>query len=226
VRTLSRLETPEQFNGLILREESGQLLRFRDIGVAELGPENERSVSKGLTGPRVAVALVPQPGSNHIAITDEFYRRVEQIDRELPDDVVLGIAWDTTRYIRHSIHEVRQTILTAFLLVVAIIFVFLRDWRTTLIPVLAIPISLVGVFFVMFMAGFSINVLTLLGLVLAIGLVVDDAIVMLENIYAKVEAGMSPVEAGFKGSREVFFAIVATTVALIAVFMPIIFLQD
>ena len=225
VRTLSRLETPEQFNGLIVREESGQLLRFRDIGVAELGPENERSVSKGLTGPRVAVALVPQPGSNHIEITDEFYQRVDQIDSELPDDIVLGIAWDTTKYIRKSIHEVRETILTAFFLVVAIIFLFLRDWRTTLIPVLAIPISLIGVFFVMFMAGFSINVLTLLGLVLAIGIVVDDAIVVLENIYAKVEAGMTPLEAGFKGSREVFFAIVATTIALIAVFMPIIFLQ-
>ena len=225
VRTLSRLETTEQFNSLILREEAGQLLRFRDIGVAELGPENERSVSKGLTGPRVAVALIPQPGSNHITIADEFYERVEQIDRELPDDVVLGVAWDTTRYIRKSIHEVRETILTAFLLVVGIIFLFLRDWRTTLIPVLAIPISLIGVFFIMYMAGFSINVLTLLGLVLAIGIVVDDAIVMLENIYAKVESGMVPVEAAFKGSREVFFAIVATTVALIAVFMPIIFLQ-
>ncbi|MCI0451523.1 MAG: efflux RND transporter permease subunit, partial [Candidatus Latescibacteria bacterium] len=225
VRTLSRLETPDEFNNLIIREESGRLLRFRDVGLAELGPENERSVSKGLTGPRVAVALVPQPGSSHIAITDEFYRRVDQIDREIPDDVVLNVAWDTTRYIRKSIHEVRETILTAFLLVVAIIFIFLRDWRTTLIPVLAIPISLIGVFFVMFAAGFSINVLTLLGLVLAIGLVVDDAIVMLENIYAKVEAGMSPLEAGFKGSREVFFAIVATTIALIAVFMPIIFLQ-
>ncbi len=225
VRTLSRLETPEQFNNLIVKEESGRLLRFRDIGTAELGPENERQASKGLQGPRVAVALVPQPGANHIAIVDEFNRRIEQIDRDLPDDIVLGIVWDTTRYIRKSISEVRETILTAFLLVVAIIFVFFRDWRTTLIPVIAIPISLIGVFFVMFLAGFSINVLTLLGLVLAIGLVVDDAIVMLENIYSKVEDGMNPIEAGFKGSREVFFAIIATTVALIAVFMPIVFLQ-
>jgi multidrug efflux pump len=225
VRTLSRLETPEQFNNLIVREESGRLLRFRDIGVAELGPENERQLSKGLAGPRVAVAVVPQPGSNHIAIADEFYRRVEQIDRELPDDIVLGIAWDTTRYIRKSIHEVRETILTAFLLVVAVIFFFLRDWRTTLIPVLAIPISLIGVFFVMYLAGFSVNVLTLLGLVLAIGLVVDDAIVMLENIFTKIEKGMRPIEAAVSGSREVFFAILATTVALVAVFMPIVFLQ-
>jgi multidrug efflux pump len=225
VRTLSRLETPEEFNNLIIREQDGRIVRFRDVGVAELGPENERSVSKGLQGPRVAVALVPQPGSNHIAITDEFYRRVEEIDRELPDDVTLNIAWDTTRYIRKSITEVRETILTAFLLVVAIIFLFLRDWRTTLIPVLAVPISLVGVFFVMFLAGFTINVLTLLGLVLAIGIVVDDAIVMLENIYAKIESGMDPIDAGHRGSREVFFAIISTTVALVAVFMPIVFLQ-
>jgi multidrug efflux pump len=225
VRTLSRLETSEQFNDLIIRESGGRILRFGDIGEAVLGPENERQVSKGLTGPRVAVAIVPQPGSKHIAIADEFHRRVEQLDRELPDDVVLGIAWDTTRYIRKSIHEVRETILTAFALVVLIIFAFLRDWRTTLIPVLAIPISLIGVFAVMYFAGFSINVLTLLGLVLAIGIVVDDAIVMLENIFAKIENGMNPIEAGLRGSREVFFAIISTTVALVAVFMPIVFLQ-
>ncbi len=225
VRTLSRLETPEQFNDLILRESGGRILRFRDVGEAMLGPENERQVSKGRTGPRVAVAIIPQPGSNHIAIADEFNRRVEQIDRELPDDVVLGIAWDTTRYIRKSIHEVRETILTAFALVVLIIFAFLRDWRTTMIPVLAIPISLIGVFVVMYFAGFSINVLTLLGLVLAIGIVVDDAIVMLENIYAKIEDGMNPFEAAQRGAHEVFFAIISTTVALIAVFLPIVFLQ-
>ncbi len=225
VRTLSRLETPEQFNRLILRESGGQLLRFSDIGTAQLGPEDERRISKSLAGPRVAVAVVPQPGSNHIAIADEFHRRMAQIQRDLPDDIVVGIAWDTTEYIRRSIREVRETILLAFLLVVLIIFLFLRDWRTTVIPVLAIPISLIGVFFVMFVAGFSINVLTLLGLVLAIGLVVDDAIVMLENIYAKIEAGMNPIEAGYRGSREVFFAIIATTVALVAVFMPIVFLQ-
>ena len=225
VRTLSRLETPAEFNNLIIREKNGRILRFRDVGVAELGPENERSVSKGLEGPRVAIGLVPQPGSNHINITDEFYKRVAQIETELPDDVSLAIVWDTTRYIRKSIAEVRETILTAFLLVVGIIFLFLRDWRTTLIPVLAVPISLIGVFFVMYLAGFSINVLTLLGLVLAIGIVVDDAIVMLENIYTKIEAGMHPLEAGHLGSREVFFAIISTTVALIAVFMPIVFLQ-
>jgi multidrug efflux pump len=225
VRTLSRLETPEEFNSLIIREQDGRIVRFGDIGNAELGAENERSVSKGFGGPRVAVAVVPQPGSNHIAIADEFFRRVEQIDRELPEDVEVSVAFDTTRYIRTSIKEVEETIITAFVLVVLIIFLFLRDWRTTIIPVLAIPISLVGTFFVMFLAGFSINVLTLLGVVLAIGIVVDDAIVMLENIFSKMEAGMNPTEAGHKGSREVFFAVISTTIALITVFMPVIFLR-
>jgi len=225
VRTLSRLETPQEFNNLIIREQNGQIVRFSDVGYAELAPEDLRSISKGLSGPRVAVALIPQPGSNHIAIADEFYRRIEQIKLDLPEDLDLSIGFDTTKYIRESIAEVRQTILVAFALVVFIIFLFLRDWRTTLIPVFAIPISLIGSFFIMYLAGFSINVLTLLGVVLAIGLVVDDAIVMLENIYAKIERGMDPLEAGFKGSREVFFAIISTTVALVVVFMPILFLQ-
>ncbi len=225
VRTLSRMETPEQFNSLIIREQDGSLVRFRDLGYAELAPENLKSISKGLTGPRVAIAVTPQPGSNHIAIADEFYRRIEQIKNELPEDFSLSTGFDTTQYIRRSIAEVQETIYTAFALVVLIIFLFLRDWRTTLIPVFAIPTSLIGAFFIMYLAGFSINVLTLLGIVLAIGLVVDDAIVVLENIYTKIEDGMEPVTAALQGSKEVFFAVISTTVALIAVFMPIIFLQ-
>jgi multidrug efflux pump len=225
VRMLSRMESAQEFNDLIIRDDGGRIVRFRDIGRAELGPENQRSISRGLLGPRVAVAIVPQPGSNHIAIADEFYRRIQQITSELAGDIGLDIAFDTTRYIRTSIAEVRETIIIAFILVVLIIFAFLRNWRTTVVPVFAIPISLIGTFFVMYLAGFTINVLTLLGVVLAIGLVVDDAIVMLENIYSKIEKGMPPLEAGLKGSREVFFAIIATTIALIAVFMPIVFLQ-
>jgi len=225
VRTLGLLSDPEDFNNLVLREEGGKVIRFRDVGYAVLGTENERTISKGARGPRVSVAVVPQPGSNHIAIADEVYRRVEQIKKELPPDYEIGIAFDTTRYIRASIAEVVETIFIAFALVVLIIFLFLRNWRTTLIPILAIPVSLVGAFFIMYSADFSINVLTLLGLVLAIGLVVDDAIVVLENIYTKIEAGREPVEAGLSGSREVFFAIISTTVALVAVFMPIIFLE-
>lgn len=225
VRTLSRLETPEQFNNLIIREHDGQIIRFRDIGSAELGPENERSVTKGLSGPRVAIAIVPQPGSNHIAIANEFFRRVEQIKKDLPEDIELATAFDTTEYIRTSLEEVQETIIIAFVLVVLIIFLFFRSWRTTLIPVFAIPLSLVGTFFIMYLADFSINILTLLGLILAIGIVVDDAIVVLENIYAKIEQGMDPIEAGLKGSKEVFFAVLSTTMTLIAVFMPIVFLQ-
>ncbi len=225
VRTLGLLSDPEDFNNLVLREEAGKAIRFRDIGYALLGTENERTVSKGLRGPRVAVAVVPQPGSNHIAIANEVYRRVELIKKELPSDFEVGIGFDTTRYIRASIAEVVETIFIAFALVVLIIFLFLRNWRTTLIPILAIPVSLIGTFFIMYSAGFSINVLTLLGIVLAIGLVVDDAIVVLENIYTKIESGREPVEAGLSGSREVFFAIISTTIALVAVFMPLLFLE-
>ena len=147
------------------------------------------------------------------------------LQKDLPDDVEAGIAFDNTVFIRNSINEVKDTIVEAFILVVLIIFLFLRNWRTTLIPVLAIPISLVGAFFVMYLAGFTINILTLLAIVLAIGLVVDDAIVVMENIYTKIEQGMSPLEAGFKGSNEIFFAVIATTIALVAVFFPIVFLQ-
>lgn len=225
VRTLSRLETPEEFGNLIIREENNATIRFRDIGVAELGPENERTLLRRDGVPMVGNAITPQPGSNHIEIADEFYRRLEQIKKDLPADIKTGIGFDTTEYIRNSISEVQQSIFIAFFLVVLIIFLFLRDWRTTIIPVIVIPISLIGAFFIMYAAGFSVNVLTLLGVVLAIGLVVDDAIVVLENVYTKIENGLSPIEAGIQGSAEIFFAIIATTVALVAVFMPVIFLE-
>ncbi len=225
VRTMGRMSTPEEFNNLIIKEEGGRVVRLQDIGYAELGPENLRTILRRDGVPMVGNAIIPQPGSNHINIADEFYRRVERIKKDLPEDIKLDIGFDNTTFIRASIKEVEETIYTAFILVVFIIFLFLRDWRTTLVPVLAIPISLIGAFFIMYVAGFSINVLTLLGIVLAIGLVVDDAIVVLENIYAKIEGGMQPLQAALAGSREIFFAVIATTVALIAVFLPIIFLQ-
>ena len=152
-------------------------------------------------------------------------KRVDQIKKDLPADIKVDMSLDVTRSIRKSIKEVEETILIAFLLVVLVIFIFLRNWRTTLIPVIAIPISLIGSFFIMYVAGFSINILTLLAIVLATGLVVDDAIVVLENIYAKIEGGMPPIEAGEKGLKEIFFAIISTTITLAAVFLPIIFLQ-
>lgn len=226
IRTLGRLTTEDEFNDIIVKEEAGSIVRFRDIGEAKLSPENERTLLRGnRKQPMVAVAVTPQPGANYIAIADEFYNRVKQLETELPPDIKLGYAVDATKTIRKAILEVEETILLAFGLVVLVIFAFLRNWRTTLIPVLAIPISLIGAFFIMYLAGFSINILTLLAIVLATGLVVDDAIVVLENIYHKIENGMDPKEAGHKGSEEIYFAIISTTVTLAAVFLPVIFLQ-
>lgn len=225
IRTLGRLMTIEDFNNLVILEDGDKVVRFRDLGVAEVDAENTRSIMKRNGVPMVACVIIPQPGANYIDIVDRAYKVMEEMQKDLPDDVEAGVAFDNTVFIRNSINEVKDTIIEAFVLVVLIIFLFLRNWRTTLIPVLAIPISLVGAFFVMYLADFSINILTLLAIVLAIGLVVDDAIVVMENIYSKIEQGMSPLEAGHKGSNEIFFAVIATTVALVAVFVPIVFLQ-
>lgn len=225
IRTLGRLMTIEDFNNLVIREDGDRVVRFRDIGIAEVDAEDVRSIMKRNGVPMVACVIIPQPGANYIDIVDRAYGVMEDLEKDLPEDVEAGIAFDNTVFIRNSIDEVKDTIIEAFILVVLIIFLFLRNWRTTLIPVLAIPVSLVGAFFVMYLAGFTINILTLLAIVLAIGLVVDDAIVVMENIYTKIEQGMSPLEAGFKGSNEIFFAVIATTVALVAVFFPIVFLQ-
>ncbi|MDP2336319.1 MAG: efflux RND transporter permease subunit, partial [Bacteroidota bacterium] len=226
VRTLGRMTTAEDFNNMIIKESAGTLVKFKDIGNAILTAENEKSILRGVGGNQmVGLALSPQPGANHIAIVDELKNRLEQIKKDLPDDITLGTSTDTTITIRNAITEVQETILISFLLVVMVIFFFLREWRTTLIPVFAIPISLIGTFFLMYLAGYTINILTLLSIVLATGLVVDDAIVVLENIYSKIEKGMNPMEAGMIGSKEIFFAILSTTVTLAAVFLPIIFLQ-
>jgi len=225
IRALGLMTTPTEFNNLIIRQVGEQLVRVRDVGRAELGPEDLRGIMKMNGIPMVATIIIPQPGANHIDIVDEVYARLEYIKKDLPDDVQIEIGFDNTSYIRSSIKEVLQTIYLAFALVVFIIFLFLRDWRTTLIPILVIPVSLVGSFFIMYLAGFTINVLTLLAIVLSIGLVVDDAIVMMENIYVKIEQGMTPLEAGLKGANEIFFAIIATTITLVAVFIPIVFLE-
>lgn len=225
IRVLGLMSTPEEFNNLILKRSGEQLIRVRDIGRAELAPEDLRSIMKMNGVPMVSVVVIPQPGANQIEIVDEVYKRIDFIKKDLPDDVNIVVGFDNTQYIRSSIKEVQTTIYIAFFLVVVIIFAFLRDWRTTLIPILVIPVSLVGVFFIMYLAGFSINILTLLAIVLSIGLVVDDAIIMMENIYVKIEQGMTPLEAGVKGSNEIFFAIIATTITLISVFFPIVFLE-
>jgi len=225
IRTMSRLDTPEEFNNLILATRGDRIIRFRDVGHAELGPRNERNILKRNGVPMVVVVGRPQPGANYIAIVDEFYRRIELMKKNLPSDIEVAHAFDASSHVRKSVSEVQQTIFIAFILVMLVIFLFLRDWRTTVIPLLVIPVALIGSFFIMYLAGFTLNVLTLLAMVLAIGLVVDDAIVVVEVIYSKIERGKDPMEAGVEGTREIFFAVLATTVALVSVFMPILFLS-
>ncbi|MFN4903473.1 MAG: efflux RND transporter permease subunit [Ignavibacteria bacterium] len=225
VRTLGRFSTEEEFNNLIIRSIDGRMIRFSDIGRASLEAENIKTILRTDGQPMFGVAITPQPGSNHISIAKEFYKRIELIKKDLPDDLKLKVILDTTVAIKDSLNEVIETLIIAFVLVVLILFLFLRDWRTTIIPVIAIPISLIGTFFLMYVLDYSINVLTLLGIVLATGLVVDDAIVVLENIFAKTEQGLTPLQAAHEGSKEIFFAVLSTTITLAAVFLPIIFLQ-
>jgi len=225
LRTRGRLTTADEFDSMILREENGRQVQLRDVGRAELGPENLRSgVARDLV-PIILIAVLPQPNTNAIAIADELYQRLEGIRRDAPDDYEIDIGYDFTTFVRRSVNEVEETVLIAFALVTLIIYLFLRDWRSTLIPVLAIPVSIISTFFLMYLAGFTINVLTLVGIVLAIGLVCDDAIVVLENVYSKVERGATPLEAALEGSSEIYFAVLSTTVTLAAVFVPVIFLQ-
>ncbi len=225
VRTQGRMTSVEDFNNLIIREEGDRSVKFSDVGEAQLAPENEKTFFKRDMVPMISIAVIPQPGSNQIEIVDQIHLKMKQIQTTIPSDVILKEGFDNTKYVRRSIEEVEETILTAILLVTIVIFLFLRDWRSTIIPLTAIPVSLIGVFFFMYLAGFSVNVLTLLGIVLSIGLVVDDAIVVLENIYTKIEEGLSPWEAALEGSKEIYFAVISTTVTLAAVFLPVIFLQ-
>ena len=224
IRTLGKLSRPEEFNNLIIKESDGTITRFSDVGFATLGPENERNAVKRNLVPMIGIALVPQPGANAVDISDEFYKRKVQLEKELPPDCKLEVGFDFTTFVRKTITEVQETVFIAFLLVILIIFLFLRDWRSTIIPVVAIPISIIAAFFIMYVAGFSINVLTLVAIILSIGLVCDDAIVVLENIYTKVEEGLSPVQAAKEGSKEIFFAVISTTITLAAGFFPIMFL--
>lgn len=225
IRTLGLMHTAQQFNDLIIKEIDGKIVRFSDIGRAELGPADIKSYMKMNGIPMVGVVVTPQPGANHIDIADAVYERMERMQKDLPDDVKYSYGFDNTRFIRASINEVKETVYIAFILVIIIIFLFLRDWRVTLVPCIVIPVSLIGAFFIMYIAGFSINVLSMLAVVLAVGLVVDDAIVMTENIYVRIEKGMSPKEAGIEGAKEIFFAVISTTITLVAVFFPIVFMD-
>lgn len=225
VRTMGRFQTLDDFNDMIIARNGERVVRFSDVGVAEIDAENSRSILKRDGVPMVACVLVPQPGANYIDIVDKAEKAIEDLKSSIPEDIQVGVGFDNTIFIRNSIQEVKDTIFQAFILVVLIIFLFLRNWRTTLIPILTIPVSLIGAFFVMYIAGFTINILTLLALVLAIGLVVDDAIIVMENIYTRIERGVRPKTAAIEGSKEIFFAVIATTITLVAVFFPIVFLQ-
>ncbi len=225
LRTMGQMHTAEEFNNIILKKSGRNVIRISDIGYAELAPADEKSYMKMNGVPMVGVAVIPQPGANHIEIADAVYERMEQMEKDLPDDIEYTYSFDNTKFIRASIDEVKSTIYEAFILVIIIIFLFLRDWRVTLVPCIVIPVSLIGAFFVMYVAGFSINVLTMLAIVLSVGLVVDDAIVMTENIYIRIEQGMRPLKAGIEGSKEIFFAVISTTITLIAVFLPIVFME-
>ncbi|RWW96747.1 efflux RND transporter permease subunit [Flavobacterium cerinum] len=228
IRTMGRLTSVKDFEEMLIKQVGNTVIHLKDIGSAELGEVNERTAIINETGNLnrvgIGVAIQIQRGANAIEVVDEFYKRLDQLRKEVPSEYRLIIGFDYTRSVRESIKEVEETLFIAFGLVVLIIFLFLRDWRSTIIPVLAIPVSILSAFFIMYVAGFSINILTLLGLVLAIGLVVDDAIVVLENIYKKIEEGMTPIQAAFKGSKEIYFAVISTTITLAAVFLPIVFM--
>jgi multidrug efflux pump len=225
VRTFGRLNTEEEFNNLIVSRANGSDVRLRDVAEAVLGPENEETALKESGIPMIALAIVPQPGTNYVAISNEFYNRLEQIKRDLPQDMKLNIALDQTVFIKRSIAEVEETLIIAFILVVLIIYLFFRDWLIAIRPLIDIPVSLIGAFFIMYLCGFTINVLSLLAIVLATGLVVDDGIVVTENIYKKMEQGMDRYTAAREGSKEIYFAVIATSITLAVVFLPIMFLE-
>ena len=225
VRTYGRLETEEEFNNLIIMNRDSTDIHLRDIGEAVLGPENEETVLKESNSPMIALAIIPQPGSNYVAIADEFYKRYEDIKKDVPQDIRINIALDNTQTIKASISEVEETLFIAFGLVVLIIYLFFRDWLIALRPLIDIPVSLIAAFFIMYLMGFTINILTLLAIVLATGLVVDDGIVVTENIFKKIEQGMEKRKAAKEGSEEIYFAVISTSITLAVVFLPIVFLQ-
>ena len=225
VRTFGKINTEEEFNNIIVKNINGTDIKLKDVGEAVLGPENEESMLKTNGVPMIGMAIVPQPGSNYVAISEEFYKRFNQIKKDIPAEYSLEIAMDQTRFIKRSISEVKETLIISIILVVLIIYLFFRDWIIVIRPLIDIPVSLIGAFFIMYVFGFTINVLTLLAIVLATGLVVDDGIVVTENIFKKMEQGMSKWQAAKEGSKEIYFAVIATSITLAIVFLPVIFLQ-
>jgi multidrug efflux pump len=225
VKTLGKLVNAQQFNDLIIKNDLNNVIRLKDVGYAELGPENEETILRESGKPMVAVALIPQPGANYLDISTEFEKRFAQLKQDIPKDIRMNVSLDNTKFIKGSVTEVAETIILSLILVIIIIYLFFRDWAIAVRPLIDIPVSLVFTFFIMYIFGFSINVLSLLAIVLATGLVVDDGIVVTENIFKKVEEGYSPFEAAIKGSNEIFFAVISISITLAAVFLPVVFLQ-
>ncbi|WP_067032726.1 efflux RND transporter permease subunit [Allomuricauda sp. CP2A] len=225
VKTIGNLNTEEEFNNIIILADGEKLVQLRDIGKATLEGENMETKMSDSGQPMIAVAVVPQPGTNYLEIADAFYKEYENLQRDLPEDFKLNVVIDDTVFVKRAVTEVAETILISIILVILVIYLFFRNWSLALRPLLDIPVSLIATFFFMWLFGFSINVLTLLAIVLATGLVVDDGIVVTENIYKKIEEGMNPIEAAIKGSKEIFFAVISISVTLAAVFLPVIFLE-
>lgn len=225
LRTFGRLYTEDDFNNLIIKNVNGVNIKLSDVGEAVLGPENIESVMRESGVPMIMLAIIPMPGANYVSISNEFEKRLKQLQVDLPDDFVLNVGMDQTKFIKRSITEVQETLFIAVGLVVLIIYIFFRDWIIALRPLLDIPVSLIGAFFIMYLFGFSINVLTLLAIVLATGLVVDDGIVVTENIFKKIEKGMNKYQAAREGSTEIYFAVISTSLTLAIVFLPIVFLE-
>jgi multidrug efflux pump len=225
VNTIGRVSTVPEFEGLIVKQDANNIVRLGDVAKVELGAENEETILKESGVPMIGLGIVPQPGANYIDISNEFYKRYEILKKDLPKDFTINIALDNTRFIKKSIVEVQETLVIAIVLVILIIFLFFRDWLIAFRPLIDIPVSLIGAFFIMYIMGYSINVLTLLAIVLATGLVVDDGIVVTENIFKKMEKGMKPEEAAIEGTKEIYMAVISTSLTLAAVFMPVIFLE-
>ena len=225
VKTIGNLSTEEEFNNIIIVADGEKIVRFSDVGGAALEAENLETKLSESGQTMVGLAVIPQPGTNYLDIADGFYKEFEQFKKDLPKDIKLNIALDNTVFVKKAVTEVVETLAISIILVILIIYLFFRNWAIAFRPLIDIPVSLIATFFIMWLFGFSINVLTLLAIVLATGLVVDDGIVVTENIYKKVEEGMSPIEAAVKGSNEIFFAVISISITLAAVFLPVIFLE-
>lgn len=225
VKTIGNLASENEFNDIIIKSTGNSIIRLSDVGKAALEAENFETKMSDSGLPMLSMAVIPQPGTNYLEIAKSFYKEFDQLKKDLPEDIVMKIALDNTLFVKRAVLEVAETLLISIILVVLIIFLFFRNWSIAFRPLIDIPVSLIATFFVMYLCGFSINVLTLLAIVLATGLVVDDGIVVTENIFKKVEEGMSPIQAAIKGSNEIFFAVISISITLAAVFLPVVFLE-